>query len=298
MLRDHQSQSFPRLSPQTFRWPTSVPSEYLSAPLTHGSPYGPPVRNFDDFIALQYLQTHHPESLRYRTSDVLSRVNDDEFEKECQRKSEATRRFREKYSSYTSNFEREAGLTPKSRSEPTTSGIPGPALKSRKKKRANKTPRSLVECNQAQYPQENHATISEDFVSFETCQEFVSESFDEYLSAPVPTEISYVECEYPSLQYSVEVLLPSVQTAIVSMVDSPVIIEDKVEDEDGPTILSSMVSDSHNGLPAVNVRPRFWAKVWKCHSLIVSRSARKRRFHLPILRNFKKRRRKCAVLRS
>lgn len=93
---------------QTFLWPTSQPPPSHPDFTYQPSEFGPPVRTVEDLIAYNYLLQHRPDVFKLSTSSVLDSVSDREFDSyEARKKNETTRKFREKYSSYTSQFDRE-----------------------------------------------------------------------------------------------------------------------------------------------------------------------------------------------
>lgn len=63
----------------TYQMPDCIPSN-LGIPDFIPSEFGPPVQTPADFIALRYLSQHHPLALQCRTEQVLSSVDDKEFE--------------------------------------------------------------------------------------------------------------------------------------------------------------------------------------------------------------------------
>lgn len=108
---------------QTFLWPTSEPHFFppeLDDLCYEPSEFGPPVRTVEDLIAYQHLLKHRPDVFKLNTSTVLDSVNDHELDSyERQRKQQATRKFREKYASYTSQFDRETQNTSRQKPKKT-----------------------------------------------------------------------------------------------------------------------------------------------------------------------------------
>lgn len=97
-----------KMHQQTFQWPTSTPPTSYPDYVHNFSPFGPPVRHVEDLIACHYLSIHRPDVFKLRTSDVLDSVSDRDFDAyELRKKEEAARRFQQRFSSYTSSFDRE-----------------------------------------------------------------------------------------------------------------------------------------------------------------------------------------------
>lgn len=93
---------------QTFLWPTSQPPPSQPDFKYKPSSFGPPVRTVEDLIAYHYLSIHRPDVFKLSTSTVLDSVSDREFDAyEERKKQEARSRFEEKYCSYTSKFDHE-----------------------------------------------------------------------------------------------------------------------------------------------------------------------------------------------
>lgn len=284
--RVHKSQSQPRpLRHQTYLWPSAAPSS-LNVPDYIPSEYGPPVKTPADFIALRYLSQHFPSSLKLRTEQVLSSIDDAEFE-----------RVDRKYSQPVKKQKKPRSLVECLKARyPEVNGVT-PDAKTIAFRERYLPKYSSARLQRSEKPKIHSATVST--IEFECTEEFI----EPVIPVHYIIESICVDTVYPTIT-----VVEQPQQAVLTVQNhSPVsaVIAQEISCDDtscnGTVEPSQPTSDDTFDSTVVNVQPKPWGKRFSMYQLptMVRRNSRKRRmeqFHKvgefdEIEWNFKKRRR-------
>lgn len=278
---------------QTFLWPTSMPPPSYPDYQHEFSGLGPPVRHVEDLIASHLLSIHRPDVFKLPTSAVLDSVSDREFDSyEQKKKQEATRRFREKYTTHLPDY----------RVETSTSGDGSKRSNNRKK-----TPKRSKFFDD---PPESSITwrTKNQYTTGSQVTEHVNIHYaEEIILSPVCEVIIEQQFDPPLVHYPTVTLVPQAQRAHI------VEVRDEFQEQ------ASCRQQDSNDLWNTVVKPARWSKrmtgsysLLKLKKRTLFKVGVEKSYHrlsrqdkeiemicnvtspfLRILRNFKKRRRKC-----